>query len=315
MSDSLSTPRLPETPDSPPVEMVVVPPTRSLGDGFEVRRALPSAQRRMVGPFVFFDQMGPTVLTDGKGLDVRPHPHIGLATVTYLLQGELLHRDSLGTLQSIRPGEVNWMTAGSGIVHSERSPQDDRRTGASLFGLQAWVALPERDQETDASFVHHGKAEMPVIEGEGKTVRLIAGSLFGSRAPLPVFSDMFYADVLLEPGARMELAAEHEERAFYLIEGSIRVQGQDQAFHPGELVILRPGTPAVLCNAPTAPARLMVLGGEPLGPRIVWWNFVSSSRERIEQAKDDWRSGRFAKVPDETEWIPLPDPPPPVAYP
>jgi redox-sensitive bicupin YhaK (pirin superfamily) len=305
---------MPNTDDTP-IDMVIVPPTRSLGDGFEVRRALPSAKRRMVGPFVFFDQMGPTVLNDGRGLDVRPHPHIGLATVTYLMEGELMHRDSLGTLQTIFPGDVNWMTAGSGIVHSERSPMEARQQQRSLFGLQAWVALPEHEQEAAASFSHIGKARLPVVEGEGKLVRVIAGSLFGSRAPVDTYSDMFYGDATLQQHARLEMTAEHEERALYLIDGEVSVAGQDGTFHPGQLVVLRPGAPVTIQGTSSTPARLMLLGGEPLGPRIVWWNFVSSSKGRIEQAKEDWEAGRFAAVPGENEHIPLPDPAPPVDYP
>lgn len=302
------------------VDMVIVPPARSLGNGFEVRRALPNAQRQMVGPFVFFDQMGPTVLQEGRGLDVRPHPHIGLATVTYLLEGALTHRDSLGTLQVIRPGELNWMTAGSGIVHSERSPAEARQDGASLFGLQAWVALPERHEETAATFAHHDAAALPLIEDKGARVRVIAGELFGSRSPAATHSDLFYADVELHKGARIEIGAEHEERAVYVVAGNIAVGSKSQCFGAGQLVVLRPGGPALIKGLSPQPARCMLLGGEPLGPRFVWWNFVSSSRDRIMQAKADWEADRFAKVPGETERIPLPDrpfpeQPPAVSYP
>lgn len=291
------------------VDMVIVPPTRSLGDGFEVRRALPNARRQMVGPFVFFDQMGPTVLQEGRGLDVRPHPHIGLATVTYLLKGALTHRDSLGTLQVIRPGELNWMTAGSGIVHSERSPAEARQGGASLFGLQAWVALPERHEEAAAAFAHHDAAALPLIEGEGARVRVIAGELFGSRSPAATHSDLFYADTELRRGARLELAAEYAERAIYVVEGEITLQGGGQPYGAGQLVVLRAGVKTVIEGISLHPARCMLLGGEPLGPRFVWWNFVSSSRDRILQAKADWEAGKFAGVPGETERIPLPDRP------
>lgn len=297
------------------VETVVVPRSSDLGDGFFVQRALPSAGRRMVGPFVFFDQMGPTVLAAGKGLDVRPHPHIGLATVTYLFTGEILHRDSLGSVQPIRAGAVNWMTAGSGIVHSERTPPELRAVEAPLFGIQSWVALPLRDEDVAPAFVHHPEDSLPVLEAEGRQVRLIAGSLYGARAPVETFSDMFYADVTLEPEALLEVPAEHEERAAYVVEGSISI-GRD-TFDAGQLVVFRAGAPLML-RAASMRTRVMLLGGEPMdGPRHVWWNFVSSSRERIEQAKADWRAGRFAPVPGETEFIPLPPEkkPPPVKYP
>ena len=287
------------------LETLITPHSRDLGDGFEVRRALPSSERRMVGPFVFFDQMGPVVLRGGKGLAVRPHPHIGLATVTYLFDGEILHRDSLGNVQPIRPGAVNWMTAGRGIVHSERTPPELRAGGDSrLFGIQTWVALPKDCEETEPDFTHHGPGSLPVIEGEGKRLRLIAGSLYGARAPVEVFSEMFYADAALSDQARLELPAEHEERAVYVAQG--RVKTEDDFFDAGRLLVLRPGS-AVVLEALGA-ARLMLLGGEPMdGPRHVWWNFVSSKAERIEQAKADWKAGRFPPVPGETEFIPLPE--------
>jgi len=289
-------------------EAIVVPRTRDLGGGFEVRRVLPSAQRRTVGPFVFFDQMGPTALRPGTGLDVRPHPHIGLATVTYLFEGEILHRDSLGTVQPIRPGEVNWMTAGRGIVHSERTPPELRENGTRLFGIQTWVGLPREREEVDPSFVHHAEGELPMVDGEGKRVRLIAGALYGSRSPLAVFSDMFYADAALDGGVRLELPADNEERAIYIAEGSVDIAGE--IFAAGRLLVFRPGAPVTL--RAVGPARLLLLGGEPMdGPRHLWWNFVSSSKERIEQAKADWKQGRFAPVPGETEFIPLPEEPQP----
>lgn len=299
--------------DHPALETIIVPRTRDLGDGFEVRRALPSAERRMVGPFVFFDQMGPTVLGAGKGLDVRPHPHIGLATVTYLFDGEIMHRDSLGTVQPIEPGAVNWMIAGRGIAHSERTPPRVRATGGRLFGIQAWVALPKRDEETAPGFAHHAIGELPRIEDGAMRVRLIAGSLYGKRAPVQTFTDMFYADVDFQSGGRAPLPADHEERAAYVVEGSIDIAGD--AFTAGQLLVFRPGD-AITIKA-NGSARVMLLGGEPLdGPRHVWWNFVSSSQDRIEQAKADWKAGRFAPVPDETEFIPLPEPnPAPVRYP
>jgi redox-sensitive bicupin YhaK (pirin superfamily) len=286
------------------VEAFIEPQTRDLGDGFEVRRVLPSAQRRAVGPFVFFDHMGPTVLRPGTGLDVRPHPHIGLATVTYLFEGEILHRDSLGTVQPIRPGAANWMTAGRGIVHSERTPPELRASGARLFGIQTWVGLPRDREEVEPSFAHHAESELPVIEGEGKRVRVIAGDLYGARSPLAVFSDTLYADVALAEGARLEIPTGYEERATYLAEGRIEIAGD--TFAAGRMLVLHRGMAATV--SAVGPVRLLLLGGEPLdGPRHLWWNFVSSSRERIEQAKADWREGRFAAVPGETEFIPLPE--------
>jgi redox-sensitive bicupin YhaK (pirin superfamily) len=287
------------------VETVIMPRTRDLGDGFEVRRALPSAQRRTVGPFVFFDQMGPIAFLAGKGLDVRPHPHIGLATVTYLFEGEILHRDSLGTVQPIRPGAVNWMTAGHGIVHSERTPPELRaREGARLFGVQTWVAMPEAYEETAPAFAHHGAAELPVLEEPGKRLRLIVGTLYGARSPVAVFSEMFYADAELCDGAQLNLPAEHAERAIYVIAGRIEIAGTP--IDAGRLIVLGPS--ADIAIAARRPARLLLFGGAPLdGPRHLWWNFVSSSQERIEQAKEDWKAGRFTPVPGETEFIPLPE--------
>ena len=285
------------------IETVIVPRARDLG-GFAVRRALPSVQKQMVGPFIFFDQMGPAEFIIGKGLDVRPHPHIGLATVTYLFEGEILHRDSLGTLQPIRPGDVNWMTAGSGIAHSERSPQSERAQGGHLFGIQAWVALPATAEETAPDFAHHARDALPVVAGEGKEVRLITGSLYGERSPVPTFSEMFYADARLEAGARLPLPAEHEERAVYVVGGEVEVAGD--RFGEGQLLVFHPGDAITLTAS--GPARLLLLGGEPMdGPRHIWWNFVSSRQDRIEQAKADWRAGRFAAVPGETEFIPLPE--------
>jgi len=293
-------------------ETVIVPRSRDIG-GFEVRRALPSAQRRMVGPFVFFDHMGPAVFDPGTGLDVRPHPHIGLATITYVFEGEILHRDSLGSVQPIRPGDVNWMTAGLGIAHAERTSPELRARGTRLAGIQSWIALPKRDEETEPAFVHHPRAALPVTEGEGVTLRLIAGAGFGLQAPVRVFSDMFYADAALKAGARLTLPAEYEERAVYVAMGEIEIAGQ--RFPEGQLLVFHPGD-AIDLRA-IADARVLLLGGEPMdGPRHIWWNFVSSSKDRIEQAKQDWKAGRFGPVPGETEFIPLPeDPPPKVRYP
>lgn len=296
----------------PALDVVIVPRASDIG-GFEVRRALPSAQRRMVGPFVFFDHMGPTAFRAGTGLDVRPHPHIGLATITYLFTGEILHRDSLGSLQPIRPGDVNWMTAGRGIAHSERTAPDTRAAGGALEGIQAWVALPKRQEETEPGFAHHPRASLPASEGDGVILRVIAGALFGLRAPVEVFSDMFYAEALLVAGARLTLPAEYEERALYVASGRIDIAGQ--VFDSGRLLVFRPGD-AIDLRAIDA-ARVLLLGGEPMdGPRHLWWNFVSSSKERIEQAKADWKSGRFEPVPGDAEFIPLPgEPPAPVRYP
>ena len=292
-----------------PIETVILPRTRDLGDGFEVRRALPSMRRRMVGPFIFLDQMGPMVLRSGQGLDVRPHPHIGLATVTYLFQGEILHRDSLGTVQPIRPGAVNWMTAGRGIAHSERTPPPVRAAGGRLFGIQIWVALPKRHEEADPAFAHTPADALPLIEDAGRRVRLIAGSLYGARSPVRALSELFYADAVLKPGARLEVPAGHEERALFVVQGSVVAGGE--TFPAGQLVILRPGQ-TVVVEAP-GDARVLLLGGATMdGPRHIWWNLVSSSREQIEQAKADWASGRFPKVPGETEFIPLPGHEPPI---
>ena len=288
------------------VESVILPPVRDLGDGFTVRRALPSAHRRMVGPFIFFDQMGPVAFTGGNGLDVRPHPHIGLATVTYLLEGEILHRDSLGSVQAIRPGEVNWMTAGRGIVHSERTSPEVRASGGSLYGLQTWVALPKAAEEVEPGFAHHKAGEIPVAEDAGTKITVVAGTSDGLVSPVKTFSDMVYADIVMAAGARYQVKAEHVERAVYVVSGDVEAIGQAGGFAAGELVVFKPGAEVVL-RAKDA-ARLMLLGGEPLAEqRHIFWNFVSSSPERIEQAKADWKAQRFDRVPAENEFIPLPE--------
>ena len=282
---------------------VISPRPRDLG-GFEVRRVLPSLERRSVGPFVFWDQMGPATLAAGRGIDVRPHPHIGLATVTYLFEGEIMHRDSLGSEQVIRPGEVNWMTAGRGIVHSERTPQALRAGGSALSGIQAWVALPRADEETEPTFTHHPASDMPLVEGDGARVHVLVGALYGRTSPVRTFSPMFYADASLRAGASLTLPAEHEERAVHVAAGHVRVAGE--TFTSGQLLAFRAGDEIVVTAEDEA--RILLLGGAPLdGPRHVWWNFVSSSQERIEQAKADWKGGRFPPVPYETEFIPLPD--------
>ena len=294
------------TSDVEGVDLIILPPVRDLGDGFQVRRALPSAHRRMVGPFIFFDQMGEAVFNSGEGLDVRPHPHIGLATVTYLLEGEILHRDSVGSVQPIRPGEVNWMTAGRGIVHSERTGPEVRASGGKLFGLQTWVALPKQFEEIEPSFAHHKAHDIPTTEADGARLTVIAGTSDGLTSPVTTFSDMVYADIALQDGARYQLKAEHVERAIYVVGGAVEVIGQSGGFAEGELVIFKPGAEVIL--RARGSARLMLLGGEPLPEqRHIFWNFVSSSPERLEQAKADWKAQRFAPVPGEREFIPLPE--------
>ena len=285
------------------IERVIVPRTSDLG-GFFVRRALPSAQRRMVGPFIFLDHMGPAEFRAGQGIDVRPHPHIGLATVTYLFAGEIMHRDSPGSVAAITPGAVNWMSAGRGIAHSERTAPKHRVAGEALHGLQCWVALPAAAEEGAPAFVHHGAEELPVETGEGKTVRVVAGKFLGAASPVVTGWDTLLADVTLAAGASLPLDPDSEERAIYLISGDIEVAGD--RFEAGRLLVFRPGD-RITVTALT-PARLAVVGGAAMdGPRHIWWNFVSSRRERIEQAKADWKAGRFDAVPGETEFIPLPD--------
>jgi redox-sensitive bicupin YhaK (pirin superfamily) len=285
------------------LDIVIIPRVRDLG-GFEVRRVLPAGERRMIGPFIFFDQLGPITFKAGTGIDVRPHPHIGLATITYLFEGEIQHRDSLGNVQAIKPGEVNWMTAGRGIVHSERTPEDLRMAPSPVFGIQAWVALPRAKEEAEPHFVHHGAGSLPIIESKGSRVRLMVGSLMGQRSPVATFSEMVYADATLAAGARLTFPAEHEERAIYVVKGVVDLSSR--SFGASQLLVLKRGVEAVV----TAPqgGRLLLLGGAPIdGPRHIWWNFVSSSPKRIEQAKADWKAGKFPPVPHETEFIPLPE--------
>ena len=293
---------VPTTVDA--IETLIVPRAVDLG-GMEVRRALPSIKRQMVGPFIFFDQMGPVEFLTDDGIDVRPHPHINLATVTYLFEGRIRHRDSLGTDQEIEPGAVNWMKAGRGIVHSESTSEERRRTGQRLFGIQTWVALPEAQEESDPEFINHGAGALPVIEDVGMTARLIAGAAFGARSPLATASESLYADVQLAPGASFTVEPSVTERALYTISGEIEVAGQ--AFAPAQLLVLRPGDQIVVRGVTAA--RVMLFGGEPMGgPRWIWWNFVSSRKERIEQAQEEWRRGRFDSVPgDEADFIPLPE--------
>jgi redox-sensitive bicupin YhaK (pirin superfamily) len=285
------------------IEQVIVPRARDLG-GFEVRRALPSVGRKMVGPFIFFDQMGPSEFLLGQGLDVRPHPHIGLSTVTYLFDGEIMHRDSLGTELAIRPGALNLMTAGRGITHSERTGPDVRATGSRLFGIQAWAALPRSHEEQAPAFVHHAAQELPVLRDNGLRTRLIMGSAYGETSPVSFPWAALYAEAVLAPGAVLPLDADYEERAIYVVSGEIDIAGD--SFGPGRLLIFKPGdriSVLALSNA-----RLMLVGGDPMdGPRHIWWNFVASSKERIDDAKEAWRSGRFDAVPGDDEFIPLPD--------
>jgi redox-sensitive bicupin YhaK (pirin superfamily) len=284
------------------VTELIEPRARDLG-GFEVRRVLPYAKRRTVGPFIFFDHMGPVQFAQGRGVDVRPHPHICLATVTYLFDGELVHRDSLGCVQTIRPGDVNWMTAGRGIVHSERTGAEQRAAGAPLHGIQSWVALPRADEEVEPSFRHHAAAELPLIERDGAYLRLIAGAAWDATSPVRTCSAMYYADARLEPGARVQLPAQYAERAAYIVEGGVQVE--DREIGAGVMATFAPGVEIEL--RARGPTRAMLLGGAALdGERHIWWNFVASSPARIERAKEDWAQHRFASVPGDDERIPLP---------
>lgn len=282
---------------------LIAPRTHDLG-GFQVRRAVPSLQARSVGPFVFVDHMGPALFEPGRGIDVRPHPHIGLATVTYLWAGALRHRDTLGSVQDILPGDVNWMTAGRGIAHSERTPPAPRAAGHDLHGMQTWVALPKPDEEVEPSFHHHPASSLPLREHAGARLRVIAGRGFGMESPVRVFADTFNVAVDLEPEAELAIAADAPERALYLLEGEAQLDGAD--IPEKHLLVLDRGVRHVL-RAKT-PLKAMLFGGEPLdAPRHMWWNFVSSSKERIEQAKADWNSGAFGLIPgDDVERIPLP---------
>ncbi|MFN7782063.1 MAG: pirin family protein [Lysobacterales bacterium] len=281
---------------------IINPREHDLG-GFKVRRALPHANRRRVGPFVFFDHMGPHTFPQGEGIAVRPHPHIGLATVTWLWQGCIRHRDSLGSVQDIQPGDVNWMIAGSGIVHSERSPESLKDRAHPLHGLQTWLALPVEQAEMAPAFEHHPSSSLPRQSQEGVELTCVAGHGFGMRSPVSVQSDTLYVAIEMQDGAELEIPPEHVERALYLVEGEAELDGMP--LPPWALVVLDEGSTP--CLRAQGRARLMLCGGAPLGPRFVWWNFVASSRERIEQAKQDWAEGRFAHVPGESEFIPLPE--------
>ncbi|KRE17897.1 pirin [Bosea sp. Root381] len=286
------------------IEKVIVPRAHDLG-GFSVRRALPSIGRKMVGPFIFFDQMGPAEFHLGEGLDVRPHPHIGLSTVTYLFDGEIMHRDSLGTALAIRPGAVNLMTAGRGIVHSERTGLEARASGPKLYGIQAWLALPKSHEEIAPEFKHHAAPDLPRIVEGGKRISLIMGSAYGQTSPVKFPWETLYAEAVLSPGAILPLDPDYDERAIYIVSGKVDIAGDE--FGAGQLLIFKPGDRISILGVDQT--RLMIVGGEPMdGPRHIWWNFVSSSKERIEQAKDEWKTGRFDTVPgDETEFIPLPE--------
>lgn len=306
----LTTPEFPDESSPDSIETIIVPRTRDLG-GFEVRRALPAPKRQMVGPFIFFDQMGPAeFVSGGGGIDVRPHPHIGLATVTYLYRGEFQHRDSVGSDQMIYPGDVNWMIAGNGITHSERTSEETRANPHALFGIQTWVALPDDAEDTAPDFEHHKKEALPFFQEKDKEVRLIIGSAYGERAPTKTFSEMFYVDAVLKAGAALPLPDDHEDRGIYISEGSITVAGE--TYDKGQMMVFRPGD-KISVSAGPAGARLILLGGETFnGPRHIWWNFVASSKERIEEAKQAWvagdfEHGRFAlPVGDTQEFTPAP---------
>ena len=286
------------------IELMVIPNARDIG-GFEVRRALPTARRRLVGPFIFFDRMGPAILRAGEALDVRPHPHIGLSTVTYLFDGKIRHRDSLGTEMVIEPGDINLMTAGKGIVHSERSPEELRGNPLSISGLQTWLALPDAKEEIAPTFENTPRADLPEFADAGASGRVVLGEFHRMRSPVRTFSDTLYADIRLDAGASVEIPADAEERAIYVLEGQVTIAGD--TFPSDRLLVFRPGD--VITVSSEAGAHFMLFGGASLGSkRYIWWNFVSSSKERIEQAKEEWRSGRFDIVPgDEEEFIPLPE--------
>ncbi|WP_321874073.1 pirin family protein [Burkholderia ubonensis] len=285
------------------IKALLKPHVRDIGN-LQVRRTLPALAARLVGPFIFFDHMGPATLPPGTGLDVRPHPHIGLATVTYLFEGAILHRDSLGSLQEIVPGDVNWMTAGRGIVHSERTPDALRERGHTVHGIQTWVALP-LEHETDApSFEHHEAAALPKLNDHGVSLTVIAGDAFGLRSPVTTFSRTLYVAAEFADGGRLVLDASHEERAIYLVDGDLAIDGTP--LEPAQMAVLAPGATVTLTSG--AGARAMLLGGDRLeGERFIDWNFVASSRDAIERAKEAWTRQEMGKVPGETEWIPLPE--------
>jgi len=303
------TPGCPDDTGVDAIETLIIPRARDIG-GFEVKRALPAPKRQMVGPFIFFDQAGPAEFLTGQGIDVRPHPHIGLGTVTYLYQGDFHHRDSIGTDQIIRPGALNWMVAGKGVTHSERTSSEGRSGPHSLYGIQTWIALPDEQEDMEPSFEHHAKTDLPAIESDGVKARLILGSAYGETAPATIYSETFYLDVTLIAGARFPLPDDHEDRGLYITQGSVTIAGQD--FAAGQMMVFRPGD-KITVAAGSQGARLMALGGATLnGPRHVWWNFVASSREKIEAAKEEWRASRWGEglfslpIDDRDEFIPLP---------
>jgi len=285
------------------IELIICPRPRDIGD-FSVRRSLPDSRRQRVGPFIFFDHMGPVDFPPGAGVNVRPHPHIGLATITYLFDGVITHRDSLGFRQDIEPGAVNWMTAGRGIVHSERTPPELIASGSHLHGIQSWVALPLDDEECEPRFEHYAAERIPHGKVGRASVRIIIGEAFGLASPVQTASDTLYADVTLPAGAELPVPEHCDETGIYVVSGEVRIG--ERPLDEGSLVVLRRAAPAMITG--TSDARIMLLGGASLpGERIIWWNFVTSSDERLEQAKLDWKEGRFAAVPDETEFIPLPE--------
>ncbi|WP_108127346.1 pirin family protein [Saccharospirillum mangrovi] len=306
----LLTPGWPDDVGADAIETLIIPRARDLGD-FQVRRALPAPKRQMVGPFIFFDQAGPAEFLTGQGVDVRPHPHIGLGTVTYLFRGDFHHRDSTGADQIIHPGELNWMVAGRGVTHSERTSATARSGPNSLFGIQTWLALPEKYEDVAPSFEHFGKDTLPIIEDSGVTLRLILGDAYGESAPARMLSETFYADVRLTPGSRLPMPDNHEDRGLYIVEGSISVAGQE--YTDGQMMVFRPGDPITVA-AGDAGAHIMILGGATMpGPYYIWWNFVATSQERIEQAKVDWKAANWGRsrfdlpINDRDEYIPLPE--------
>lgn len=286
------------------IRHLIEPHIQDLG-GFQARRLLPSMALGLVGPFIFFDHLGPATFPPGQGVDVRPHPHINLATVTYLFEGVLLHRDSLGTVQEIQPGAVNWMTAGRGIVHSERTPDRERVQGTTLHAIQTWVALPAEHEETDPWFRHHPATDLPTWTADGATFTLIAGAAYDRQSPVQVFSPIVYLDIQLTPDARVVLPADYSEQAVYSVTPGLQLDGSPLDQH--RLAVLTTGVSVTIAS--DRAARCIVIGGEPVGERHKWWNFVSSRPQRLEQAKQDWREGRFGHVPGETEFIPLPEEP------
>ncbi len=285
------------------VDIVIQPHARDIGS-FSVRRSLPSARRRLVGPFIFFDHMGPVDFVPGQGIDVRPHPHVGLATVTYLFEGEILHRDSLGIVKAIRPGAVNWMIAGRGIVHSERTDPEIRKKARRLHGIQTWIALPRELEDRAPDFVHHPADTLPEFRRSGSSLRLIAGTAFGERSPVETQSPMFYLEAVADAGSLIPLPDEHAERALYVVSGEVKLS--ERRYGEGSMIVLSEGmTPPIVATMTT---RAMLLGGAPIdGERLIWWNFVVSSEELMKKAKADWKADRFDRIPGETEFIPLPE--------